>query len=168
MASEKTWSASPLSESQESAVESTSPAVSMCAALASSRSSSASPSHFCGAAGAPCLAIKLDQAGLGRVLVARTARNQHRAGDERQFVILLQEEDDAVLELDSLGLVRLELVQLGNGNLLPWLGLLGQLRCNRNRRELCFVATSEGQTDRNGCQNAESDLEFGSFERARL
>ncbi len=44
MASEKTWSASPFSESHESAVESSSPPVSMCAALASSRSSMASPS----------------------------------------------------------------------------------------------------------------------------
>ena len=128
MASENTWSASPLSESQESAVESSSPSVSMCAALASSRSSICVAVHFCGAAGAPSLAVDADEAGLGGIVVARAAGNEHRAGDEGQLVVLLEEDDDAVLELDALGLLGMKFVQRGDGNLLPGLGLLSA-RC---------------------------------------
>ena len=40
-------------------------------------------------------------------------------------MIFLKEEDDAVLELDTFGLLRLEVVQFGDGNLLPRLALLG-------------------------------------------
>ena len=106
-------------------MESSSPPVSMCAALASSRSSSASPSILAVPLVRHACAIEAHQARLGRVLVARAAGNQHRAGDERQLVILLEKEHDAVLQFDALGLLRLEVVQLGDGNLLPWLALLG-------------------------------------------
>ena len=77
------------------------------------------------AAGAPCLTVEADQPRLGRILVARAAGNRHRAGDERQLVILLQEEHDAVFQFNALGLVGLEVVQLRDGDQLPGLGLLG-------------------------------------------
>ena len=81
--------------------------------------------HFGCAAGAPGLSVETDEARLGGVLVARAAGNEDRAGDEGQFVIFLQEEDDAVLQLDAFGLLRLEFVQLGDGNFFPGLALLG-------------------------------------------
>ena len=37
-------------------------------------------------------------------------------------MILLQEDDDAVLELDALWLVGIEVVELGDGDLFPRLG----------------------------------------------
>jgi hypothetical protein len=40
-------------------------------------------------------------------------------------MILLQKEDDAVLELNALGLLGMEFVEPGDGNLLPGLALLG-------------------------------------------
>src|SRR5579871_3634481 len=56
-------------------------------------------------------------------------------------MILLQEDHNAVAELDARGLVGLELVQLRHGNLLPGLGLL----CGRYVR-------CERDTADNGCQ----------------
>ena len=70
-------------------------------------------------AGPPGLPIEANQAGFGLILVSRPARNQHRPGDERQLMIFLEEEDDAILQLDALGLLGFEVVQLGDGNLLP-------------------------------------------------
>jgi len=42
-------------------------------------------------------------------------------------MIFLQKEDDAVFQLNAHGLLRLELVQPGKGNLFPRLGRLGRL-----------------------------------------
>ena len=81
--------------------------------------------HFGGAAGAPCLPVEVDQAGLGRVFVARAAGDQDRAVDERQLVVFLEKDDDAVLEFDALGLLRLEFVQRGDGDFFPGFVLLG-------------------------------------------
>ena len=81
------------------------------------------------AATALCLLLAFPAA----LFIARAARDQHRTEDKWQFVILLQEEDDAVLELNARGLMRFELVQLGDGNLLPGLALLGDRR--RRKRE---------------------------------
>ena len=47
------------------------------------------------------------------------------AGDEGQLVVFLKEDDDAVLELNADGLVRMEFVQRGDRDLLPGFGLLG-------------------------------------------
>jgi hypothetical protein len=88
--------------------------------------------HLGRAAGTPCLAVEAHQARLGGSLIARAARNEHRARNEWQLVILLQEHDDPVLELNALGLLRLELMQLGYRNLFPRFVLL----CvERGRRE---------------------------------
>jgi hypothetical protein len=45
-------------------------------------------------------------------------------------MIFLQKDHDAVLEFDALRLMRLELVQLGRGNLFPGFVLL-RLKCAR-------------------------------------
>ena len=80
--------------------------------------------QFGSAAGPPGLAVETHQARLGRVFVARAARNEDRSGDEGEFVILLQKENDAVLQDNSLWLLGLEIMQFGDGYLLPWLVLL--------------------------------------------
>ena len=67
-----------------------------------------------------------DEAGFRGIDIARAAGDEHLAGDERQFVVFFEEDHDAVLELDALGLLRVELVEFGNGNLLPRFGLLGR------------------------------------------
>ena len=53
--------------------------------------------HGSGAAGTPSLAVEADQSSFGGVLIARATVNEHRAVDEGQLVILLQEDDNAVL-----------------------------------------------------------------------
>jgi hypothetical protein len=53
-------------------------------------------------------------------------------------MVLLQKEHNAVLEFNALGLVGLEVVQPGRGNLFPGLGLLGGERAwklNQSRDE---------------------------------
>ena len=62
--------------------------------------------HLFRSAGAPRLLINPDEAGLGGIDVARAAGYEHRAGDERQFMVLLEEDHDAILELDAFGLLR--------------------------------------------------------------
>ena len=100
--------------------------------------------HLRGSAGAPCLAVEADEAGLGGIFVARAAGNEHRAGDERQLVVFLQEDDDAVLELDALGLLRMKGVQRRNGDLLPGLGLLGgEAGEKRTRMRVRAIAVSD-------------------------
>ena len=80
---------------------------------------------FGGAAGAPCLAVEADEAGFGGVFIAGAAGNEDGAGDERELMVFLEEDDNAVLELDAFGLLRLEVVKLGDGDFLPGLVLLG-------------------------------------------
>ena len=75
--------------------------------------------HFGGAAGAPGLAVEVNQPGLGRILVARAAGDQHRSIDKRQFVIFLEEDHDAVLELNAFGLLRFELDAAGESGSSP-------------------------------------------------
>ena len=81
--------------------------------------------HFFGAAGAPGLAVESDEAGFGRVFVSRAAGDEHGTVDEGQLMVFLQEDHDAVFELDAFGLLRMEGVEGRNGDLLPGLGLLG-------------------------------------------
>jgi len=81
--------------------------------------------HFGRAAGAPCLPVKADQAGFRWSLIARAARDEHRAVDEGKLVVFLQKDHDAVVELNAPGLLRVKLVQLGGRDSLPGLGLLG-------------------------------------------
>ena len=82
--------------------------------------------HLFGAAGAPGLAVQADQAGFGWGLVAPATGNQDRPGNEGQLVVFLEEDYDAILQLDAFGLVGIELMQLGNGNLFPGFALLGR------------------------------------------
>jgi hypothetical protein len=72
--------------------------------------------------------------------ITRAAGNEHRAGDERQFVIHLQEDHDSILQLDAFGLLRVEGVKLWDGDLFPGLGLLGEERTwekSQSRSEEC-------------------------------
>jgi len=117
---------------------------------------------FGGARGAPALAVKRDEAGLGGVNIALTAGDRDRSRDEGQLVILLEEEDDAVGKFDALGLMGLEVVQLGDGDLLPGLG--GHLRwgrrclCNGWRRSgrresLLHIRMATGEDNCRKCQS---------------
>jgi hypothetical protein len=66
--------------------------------------------------------------------------NEHRAIDERQLVIFLQKNDDAIFQLDAFGLLRVEGVKLWDGDLFPGLGLLGEERTwekSQSRSEEC-------------------------------
>ena len=81
--------------------------------------------HFGGAAGAPGLAVEADEAGFGRVFIAGAAGDEDGAGDEGELVVFLEEDDDAVFELDALGLLGFEVVERGDGDFLPGLVLLG-------------------------------------------
>ena len=76
------------------------------------------------AAGAPDIAIELDETDLLRRFVTRSTANADGAVNQREFVIFLQENHQAVGQLDALGLSRMEGRQSGNGNLLPF-GSLG-------------------------------------------
>src|ERR1035438_4389262 len=81
--------------------------------------------HFGCAAGAPRFAVEAYQTYLGWIFVARTAGDEHRSRDEGQLVIFLKKEDDAIRQLDALGLLGLEVVEFGDGDFLPGLVLLG-------------------------------------------
>ena len=85
----------------------------------------ASPSIFSDPLVRHAWLINSDEAGLGGIDVAPPPGMSTRAGDEGQLVILLEEDHDAILELDAFRLLRMKFVQRGDGNLLPGLGLLG-------------------------------------------
>ena len=101
MAEAKTESKSSLRLDQLSEVEAMLPPVSMLAALPRVRR------RVCrryggGAAGAPGFAVERDQADLGGGFLAAASANDDGAVDERQFVIFLEEDDQAIGELDAL------------------------------------------------------------------
>ena len=89
MAIPYTWSASPFSESHESAVESTSPAGLNVGRFGFQEIVHRVAVHRLAAAGSPRLPIEIDQSGLCRILIARAPLKQYRPGDKRQFVIFL-------------------------------------------------------------------------------
>ncbi len=103
-------------------MEATPPPVSMLAAFGASWVSSASPGVVARAAGAPGLAVERGEADLCGGFVAAAAADQDGAVDEGKLVVFLEEDDQAVRELDAFGLDGLEGVQCGNGNFLPGLG----------------------------------------------
>src|SRR5258708_19723284 len=74
-----------------------------------------------GAAGAPGLSIDRHEANFGVGFIAAAASNQDGAVDEGQLVVLLQEDHQAVRELDAPRLHWLERMQRTNRNLLPLL-----------------------------------------------
>src|SRR5262249_51579811 len=75
-----------------------------------------------GAAGAPGLAVHGDEADLVSRLFATASTDKDGAVDEGKFVVLLEEDHEAVRELDALGLLRLEGVKRWDRNLFPRLG----------------------------------------------
>ena len=79
-----------------------------------------------GAAGAPDFAVDVEQAGLGRGLGAGAAANAGDAVDQRQFVVLLQEDDHAVGQDDAFGLLGMKGGKRRNIDLLPVGGLGGR------------------------------------------
>ena len=81
--------------------------------------------HFGGAAGAPCLAIDASEPGLGGLFVSRAAGDENRAIDEGELVVFLEEDNNAILQLNAFGLLRLEVVEFWDGDLFPGLRLLG-------------------------------------------
>src|SRR6185503_12195191 len=83
-------------------------------------------------AGAPGLAVEAQQADLGGGLLAGPAADPRRAADERQLVVLLQEDDEPVRERDPPGLLRHECAQRGLADLAPVLRLSA---CERGQRE---------------------------------
>ena len=72
-----------------------------------------------GAAGAPGLAVDVDEAGFRGGHVAAASANEDGAVDEGKLVVFLEEDDQAVCKLNALGLLGLELRQRRDGNLLP-------------------------------------------------
>ena len=72
-----------------------------------------------GAAGAPGFAIDGDEADLGGGFIAAAAADEDGAVDEGKLVVFLQEDDEAVGELDALRLLGLEGVERRDGDLLP-------------------------------------------------
>src|SRR6185437_514598 len=107
----------------------------------------------------PRIPIKRHQPGLPRLLHVRPAFDQDGPRHKRQFMILLQEEHDAVLQLDALRLLRLELLERGNGNLLPRLRLLP---VHRNGTTHSEHRTSEN-TRRPPCSNKTAVILSGGW-----
>ena len=101
------------------------------------------------AAGAPRLAVHRDQANLRSRRFAVSATNQNGSIDERKLMVFLQENDEAIRELDAAGLDRLERVQWRDGNLLPRLGLWRSLRgsCGGGLRGGLFGRCGLGQRE---------------------
>ena len=79
-----------------------------------------------GAAGAPDFPVHVDHARLVGRLGAGATANPGHAIDQRQFVILLQENDHAVGQHDAFGLLGMKSGQRGNVDLLPVGGLCGR------------------------------------------
>ncbi len=77
-----------------------------------------------GAAGAPCIAVKIDQPRLFGRLIARAAAYIDHSIDEGQLVILFEQNDEPILQLDALRLLRMKRMQRRNRNLRPRLRLL--------------------------------------------
>ena len=67
-------------------------------------------------------AVERDQADLGGGLIAAAATDQDGSVDEWQFVVFLQEDDEAVGQFDASRLLRLECVQRRDRDLGPGLG----------------------------------------------
>ena len=82
-----------------------------------------------GAAGAPDFAVHVEHAGLFRGLGTGAAANAGHAVDQRQFVVLLQEDDHAVGQDDALGLLGMKGGKRWNVDLLPVGGLGGRRSC---------------------------------------
>ena len=76
-----------------------------------------------GAAGAPGLAVEGDEADLGCGFVAAAALDEDGAVDERELVVFLEEDGEAVFEDDLFGLDGFEVVEGRDGNLFPRLGV---------------------------------------------
>ena len=74
-------------------------------------------------AGAPGVAVELDQPGLGGGFVARAALHFDKAADEWQLMVFGKEDDGAVLKLNALGLSGMKRRKRRNGNRLPGLRL---------------------------------------------
>src|SRR6185437_9215876 len=71
------------------------------------------------AAGAPGGAVQVDEAGLVRRYIARAAANVDGSVNERQLVVGLKQNYQAVLQLNARGLLRMERVQRRHGNFFP-------------------------------------------------
>src|SRR6202044_1711859 len=75
------------------------------------------------AARAPYLSVNIRESSFVLRFVHRSAANSRCAIDERQFVIFLKEDHQAVRQFEPFRLLRFEDRQLRNGNLLPALSL---------------------------------------------
>ena len=82
---------------------------------------------------APDLAVDAHEPDLGRGLLARAAADARRAADERQLVVLLQEDHEAVRERDPLRLLRREGPQRRLLDLAPVRRLAGGERGDEER-----------------------------------